>query len=287
MFSGSTIAQGTGSQELGPGRVETRGSQDYRKRVEEFLAGQTNKVVGGAVAPAGAYPWQVALLVSWIAEPHQAQFCGGSIRNSKWIVTAAHCVTGNQPQDIHVVAGVNVLSPGAVRVNVKRIISHRNYNADTQDNDIALLETLNDLALDDRKKAIELLTVAEEDQALAAGQMLTVTGWGATQQGGSTVRDLRFVDIPPVTRATCNQPASYHNRITENMICAGRALGGQDSCQGDSGGPLVTKSATTPKLAGVVSWGEGCAQAGKYGVYTRVTRYNQWVDQCMAQPSSC
>jgi secreted trypsin-like serine protease len=267
--------------------MELRGSQDYQDTAAAFLKGDTSKVVGGKVAPDGAYPWQVALLVSWIANPVQAHFCGGSIYNTHWIVTAAHCVIENEPRDIHVVAGTNKLTAHVERANVRRIVVHRDYNKPKKhDNDVALLELFRPLVFNDRIGAIELLSPADESRLTGAGQQLTVTGWGATQEGGSPVRDLRFVDIPPVPREKCNERPSYNRRVTENMICAGNSIG--DSCQGDSGGPLITdKRSGAIRLAGLVSWGEGCAQFAKYGVYTRVVRYNEWIAKCTSNPGTC
>lgn len=279
---------GARSAELIPGRTEIRGSADYRDTVDRFLKGIRPKVVGGSIAPEGAYPWQISLVVSWIADASRGHFCGGSIYDRSWIVTAAHCVDTNQPEDIHVVSGSNIIGQNSPRINVKRIIVHKSYNASSNDNDIALLELLEPLSLSAGVQAIELLDATEEDASFATGKMLTVTGWGATVEGGGTVKNLRFVDVPPVTRDVCNRPESYDGSITDNMICAGRALGGTDSCQGDSGGPLVTdKSAGLPKLAGIVSFGEGCARPAKFGVYTRVTRYKGWINQCVASPKSC
>jgi secreted trypsin-like serine protease len=197
-------------------------------------------------------------------------------------------VTGNQPPDIHVISGVNKLSKNVARTNVRRIILHKSYDPKTNNNDIALLELFDNIVLNEKAKPIALLTLADEEQSLMPSRKLTVSGWGATQEGGSPVKDLRFVEIPPVSRTTCNQPPSYNGKISENMICAGRALGGEDSCQGDSGGPLITDKTTgVPKLVGIVSWGEGCAQVAKYGVYTRVPRYSSWVEQCVANRNAC
>lgn len=133
---GASVAKPDG--ELGT--IVSKGSADYRDTVGRFLRKQPPKIVGGQVAPQGAYPWQVSLVVSWIANPAQGHFCGGSIIDSAWILTAAHCVVGNEPSDINVLAGTNVLSDGARRINVARISYHSRYNDRTKDNDIALLQ---------------------------------------------------------------------------------------------------------------------------------------------------
>lgn len=102
------------------------------------------------------------------------------------------------------------------------------------------------------------------------------------------VRDLRYLEhIPMVERATCNQPLSYDGKITNNMICVGFKEGEGDSCQGDSGGPLTVEATAVPTLAGIVSWGEGCAEANKPGVYTRVANYVGWIQNCVAGSASC
>ena len=90
---------------------------------------------------------------------------------------------------------------------------------------------------------------------------------------------LRDVKVTFVSRDTCNQEASYGGRITTNMFCAGKREGGVDACQGDSGGPATVTTADGPRLVGVISWGDGCGFANKYGVYTQVVNFASWVSE--------
>jgi secreted trypsin-like serine protease len=273
---------------LSESTYKTRGAADFDDAVLRYLRKERPKIVNGRPADANEYPWQVSLVVSWIADASQAHFCGGSILNSKWIVTAAHCLAGLEAMDVHVVAGATLLDPRALRVNAMRTVLHPNYNTDTQNEDIALIELSTPLPFGASVQPIPLLQPAAEADVLVRGAMLTVTGWGATAEGGSSVKALQEVDIPFVTRESCNDILSYDGRITENMICAGLAVGGQDSCQGDSGGPLVFRPpAGEATLVGVVSWGDGCARPGKYGVYTRVARYGDWIKTCTESATSC
>ena len=85
--------------------------------------------------------------------------------------------------------------------------------------------------------------------------------------------------VPLTDTAVCNKSAAPGSRVSPTMICAGYKEGGVDSCQGDSGGPLVWRTPDGPVLVGVVSFGEGCAQKLKYGVYTRVTAHRDWIDR--------
>jgi len=265
-----------------------KGSKPYMEAVNNYLDKKQPKIVGGKLAPIGAYPWQVSLGVSWIADPYSAHFCGGTVLSERWIITAAHCVVDTSPARIAVTAGTNTLVAGATRRNVKLIIVHKSYNPAKDDNDVAMMELTDPLPTGIFIKSIPLLTSTAESVLLIKDAPLAVTGWGATEFGGSKVRDLRHLDnLPFVPTLTCNDASAYNGRITENMICAGPRAGGEDSCQGDSGGPLTVETGTSPKLAGIVSWGEKCAEAEKVGVYTRVARYVDWVNGCLTNAASC
>jgi secreted trypsin-like serine protease len=263
------------------------GSRPYREAVARMLRKEEPKIVGGKVAPAGAYPWQVSLGISWAADPYRAHFCGGSVYSMTWIVTAAHCVEDTSPKDVIVSAGTNVLGKGGARRNVKRIIVKSDYNSGTMDNDVALIELIDPLVLGENVKAVQLVGPADEPTGVIPKAPVTVVGWGATVEGGEKVRDLRYVEVPVLDRTTCNRPLVYDNAITDNMLCAGVLAGGQDSCQGDSGGPLTINTTVDPRLAGIVSWGEGCARPNRPGVYTRVAKYTAWIEKCVVAPNEC
>jgi secreted trypsin-like serine protease len=274
------------SQELTKETFKQTRSKDFNETVERYLNKEAQKIVGGDRAKSGAYPWQVTLLVKGIADARQAHFCGGTIYNDRWIVTAAHCLDSLDTSQVEVAAGTNMLDSAIKRHTAARLVVHANFNPSTLDTDVALIELVQPIVLDQRQTSIPLLSAAEEANVYKAGSQFMVTGWGATKEGGDMVRDLREVKVPFVSTARCRDPLVYgKDAITDRMICAGRD--GVDSCQGDSGGPLVTAvSKDKAVLAGIVSWGDGCAKPGKYGVYTRVTAVSGWIEAC-ASGGSC
>jgi hypothetical protein len=247
-------------------------------------------IVGGGPADPGEYPWMVALVDSSTDNPLFGQFCGGSLIGPEWVLTAAHCVVSfgsvADPEDIDVVLGVNNLDEGPTsgssgqRIEVAQVIPHPAYNEVSRDSDVALLHLSAPASL--APSAVGTLgVVGPGDGALVApGTVSTVTGWGTTSEGGAASNKLLEVDVPIVSNATCNAPASYNGAVTENMLCAGFAEGGKDACQGDSGGPLIVPDGEGGWLqAGVVSWGFGCARPDWYGVYSRVSQFKDWIDQ--------
>jgi secreted trypsin-like serine protease len=284
LFASSPPAIAADQQSAIPG-LQGR-SAPLRATVGRYLGqslGQA-KIIGGEDAKLADHPWQVALLVSWIADTAKAQFCGGSIMSGEWVLTAAHCVNGNTPFDVHVLSGTANLEAGGRRFNVERIFVHKNYDAPSHDNDVALLKVKGSVT---DGAPVKIATPGAEVDLAAPGKKVMVTGWGVTESGAPSVK-LKQVSVGVISKADCNDEVSYSNAITDNMICAGYVEGGRDSCQGDSGGPLTAKDAAGQSTqVGVVSWGEGCADPGKYGVYARISKYNDWVAKCMATPDAC
>lgn len=115
-----------------------------------------------------------------------------------------------------------------------------------------------------------------------AGTNCWITGWGTLASGGSQPELLQQASVPVVSKAKCVGAYSSAD-IGDSMLCAGFDQGMVDTCQGDSGGPLVCENGGIYYLHGATSWGHGCATAGKYGVYARVSYLVNWVTTSMAQ----
>jgi secreted trypsin-like serine protease len=259
-----------------PAPVQGQGSERLLAAEAQWdqKVGFEQRIIGGKPVPHKENPWQVGLLSARVTNNQVAQFCGGTIVGARWVVTAAHCVDrGTTPKQVQVLAGTDSLEKGGTRLTVTTIIVHDQWKKtkNLNDFDIALLETENDLG----KNLLPGDTATTEHPATL---MVRVTGWGRTSKTSSLgSKTLQGIEVPYVTRATCNRFESYDGEITENMICAGIQKGGVDSCQGDSGGPASATIDGTRRLVGIVSWGEGCALPNKYGVYTNVSKFGQWV----------
>ncbi|MBK7535018.1 MAG: trypsin-like serine protease [Myxococcales bacterium] len=239
----------------------------------------SQEIVGGAATQITSVPWQVSLQSA--AGNH---FCGGSIVTPTWIVTAAHCVAEGAPGRI--VAGISRLSQsgaGQIR-SIKRVVSYPGYSSPEVGKDAAMIELTEPLTLNGTTvKAIRPLTAASSAALTATGVTTTVSGWGATAEGGTTLPDqLQWVQVPVISLDSAS--ASYGTTLTPDQLAAGLAAGGKDSCQGDSGGPLVVADGAEMALAGIVSWGEGCARANRPGLYARVTSFAKWMDGLAGGP---
>ncbi|MFI9384753.1 S1 family peptidase [Kutzneria sp. NPDC052558] len=223
------------------------------------VLGAGASVVGGTRASTADHPYVV-----FLTDAAGLQFCGGTLVRATKVVTAAHCAAGWWPSGIRVVAGRDDKDGrGGVTAKVAAIWLDPDYRSSTGGSDIAVLTLADGLSYG----TLPLATPADHD-LYAAGASATVLGWGDTSAEGDYSRYLMQASLPLVADAVCGQ--AYPEFRRSEMVCAGYPQGGVDTCQGDSGGPLVVAG----RLAGVTSWGHGCAEQGHPGVYARVAAYS-------------
>ena len=246
----------------------------------------TPRIVGGAAVPISRAPWQVALIALPSSNNFLGQFCGGSLVSNEWIVTAAHCVVSDvdesvmSPSRLGIQVGNATLSTSRLSaLSVQRIVVHPSYVSSSYNHDVALIQLSSPVSL--RAGSIEAIPLVRG--SIAHNSPGFVTGWGQTSMTSSS----GYVFSPRwptalegvrvyVSDANCwnEAPSGYNSTL---MICAGTDGWNHDTCQGDSGGPLSVSVSGVNQLAGITSWGSGCAWLSP-GVYTKVSNYANWID---------
>jgi trypsin len=261
-------------------------AEENSEGTESVSDGDEEEIVGGSAASIASFPWQISFQTKG-----GFHFCGGSVINSRYILTAQHCVAGESagamtsPATVRVAAGSSKLSTmassGQIR-SVQDIIPMPGFVTPEQGKDVALLRLSSALSFTTNVQPIALATAADASAGLTdPGDVATVSGWGTLSSGGSSPDTLQKVNVPIVSKAAAD--AAYPPGVTADQIGAGDLVnGGEDSCQGDSGGPLVVTKGTGKILAGVVSYGEGCALAQFPGMYARVSALEGFISQIAA-----
>lgn len=241
----------------------------------------TRRIVGGSEATFGEWPWQVSLR-QW----RQVTFlhkCGAALVNENWAITAAHCVENVQPEQLLLRLGEFDLErsdePYAfAERKVQIIATHPQFDARTFEYDLALLRFYEPV---NYQPNIIPICIPEDDYDFI-GDTGFVTGWGRLYEDGPLPSVMQKVPVPVITNEECEamyRVAGYVEHIPHIFICAGYEAGGKDSCEGDSGGPLVIQRDGVWNLAGVISWGIGCALPNQPGVYTRISEFREWIQK--------
>ncbi|XP_007887786.1 chymotrypsinogen B-like [Callorhinchus milii] len=232
------------------------------------------RIANGEVAAPGSWPWQAS-----IQDRSDWHFCGGSLIQSQWVITAAQC--GVRANDHRVILGVSdrnlQLQDGQI-MEISKVIVHPQYNPKTMSYDMALLKLEMPVTVNDHVSTVCLPTATD---LFPSGMFCTTTGWGLTNPNDIGLpTKLHQASLPLVSKSECEKKWGSSSIISDDMLCAGGA--GATSCLGDAGSPLVCEKNNAWYLVGVVSWGTASCNLSIPAVYARVTQAQPWIDQTIA-----
>ncbi|XP_053320312.1 acrosin-like [Spea bombifrons] len=247
------------------------------------------RVVEGKNAEPGSWPWMVS-----IQEPYKDTYvhlCGGVILDDLWVLTAAHCFIYRDKEysSWRLVFGATKLSNVGIKAQIRTIqqkIQHKDYIPESEQNDIVLLRLNKAIIFDDYTQPACL---PAKQEVLGKMTGCYIAGWGVIKETStepSNILQEAPVNLIPVEH--CNSPNMYNGAVGDYNLCAGYEQGGIDSCQGDGGGPLMCKQnkAKFYTVVGIASWGSGCGQKQRPGVYTSTQYYLEWISEHMSNDAT-
>jgi secreted trypsin-like serine protease len=232
------------------------------------------RIIGGKQVAASQFPYHVAIR----RKGQEHSYCGGSIIEDNWILTAAHCLKKERADNLTILVGTSDLRKPGMTVQIEKLVIHPEFSMSkflmfSMSNDIALMKTKKSVLVRGTSK----IKLARKNHDFV-GSKAVVSGFGTVREGGYGSPNLMSTTVDILSDAYC-QVVYLLGYKSDQMMCAGHLFGGQDSCQGDSGGPLVVKDEYEAVQAGVVSFGRGCGRLLVPGVYTRVSHYADWIDE--------
>jgi len=245
------------------------------------LANRKNRIINGDDTDnINEYPWMASLQLN------SNHHCGGSLLNSRWVVSAAHCTQGS-PSAYKVILGDHnrAVTNEAVHltIGVDKIINHPNY-VDFRFFDISLLKLSSNVDFM-KYPHIRPICLPPIPSKTYAGVKATIAGWGRTEAGSPNI--LQEADVS----VTSNDECKRRYAINDSHICS--KFVSKSTCNGDSGGPLVTTTGdgVSPgqnyELIGLVSYGTRFCPPGSLNAYTRITSYLSWINSQISEGSFC
>ncbi|XP_053302193.1 elastase-1 isoform X1 [Pleuronectes platessa] len=241
-----------------------------------YLEEGLERVVGGEVARANSWPWQISL--QYKSGSTYRHTCGGTLIERGWVMTAAHCVDSQRTW--RVVMGEHDLYSNSGReqiMDVVQVYIHPGWDSSNVGKgwDIALLRISADAVLN---SYVQLGSLPPQGQILPHNNLCYVTGWGRTSTGGSLSAQLKQAYLPVVDHKTCSSSSWWGSTLKTTMVCGGG--GAESGCNGDSGGPLNCLVDGRYYVHGIASFvsGYGCNTPRKPTVFTRVSAYIDWMD---------
>ncbi|KOB76290.1 Prophenoloxidase activating proteinase 1 [Operophtera brumata] len=227
--------------------------------------------------------------------PPSQNNCGGVLINNRYVVTAAHCITGAIETQIGRLVTIRLgeydkrtevdcvysVCAELQEIPVHIAVAHPGYS----DNDKSRKDDIGIARLARRAHYsyyVQPICVVSNNERLNVGHEVYVAGWGKTLNGkNSDVKQKLNISI--FSKDECiTKYRRLGAAITDRQICAGGTFS-EDTCRGDSGGPLMRKRPDGIwETAGVVSFGHGCGADGWPGVYTSVAHYLDWIDSTLS-----
>ncbi|XP_036382604.1 tissue-type plasminogen activator [Megalops cyprinoides] len=280
----------SGGTTLGPrSPITTTNRATCGKRVDTPMSRLSPmfRIRGGQESDITAQPWQAAITFYSRRAKTQVFLCGAVLIDSCWVLSAAHCF-----QERHAAGALQVVMGRTFRqrnssseqiFSVEKYWLHQQYDEETYDNDIALLKLKSDVGIC-AINSPEVLPACLPEPSLVLPDWTEceISGYGKEKEFDAFYSErVKRGRVRLWPHNLCVPERLSGRLVTQNMLCAGDTRGLDDACKGDSGGPLVCPKDGRLTLMGLISWGDGCGKKDTPGVYTRVTRYIDWITNTM------